>query len=68
MFARVVECIPRLENREEFLKKSRPSTSMQQIEAGNGTTHDEAMLKWARELALILFAVLIVLVISIAGK
>jgi hypothetical protein len=68
MFARIVECIPRLEKKQEFLKKLRPATRTQQVAAGNGMTHDEAMLKWARGLALILFAVLIVLVVSIAGK
>ncbi len=67
MFARIVECIPRLENKEEFLKKSPPSARMQPIEAG-GAGNDEAVLKWARELALILFIVLIVLVISIARR
>jgi hypothetical protein len=68
MFARIVECIPRLEKKEEFLKKLRPATRTQQVAAGSGMTHDEAMLEWARGLALILFLVLIVLVISIAGR
>ena len=67
MFARIVEYIPRLQSNEEFLKKSRPSTRMQEIEPG-GTANDETALKWARELALILFVVLIVLVISIARR
>jgi hypothetical protein len=46
----------------------RPATRTQQVAAGNGMTHGEAMLEWARGLALILFLVWIVLVISIAGK
>ena len=68
MFARIVECIPSLEKKEEFLKKLRPATRTQQVAAGNGMTNGEAMLEWARGLALILFLVWIVLVISIAGK
>ena len=68
MFARIVNCIPRLERKEEFLKKWRTATRTRQVAAGNGMTHDEAMLEWARGLALILFLVLIVLVISIAGR
>jgi hypothetical protein len=68
MFARIVKCIPRLERNEEFLKKWHLAPRTQQAAAGNGMTHDEAMLEWARGLALILFLVLIVLVISIAGK
>ena len=66
MFARIVKYIPRLEKEEEFLKLHAP-TRTQQI-AASRMTHDGAILKWARELALILFAVLIVLVISIASK
>jgi hypothetical protein len=68
MFARIVKCIPRLERKEEFLKKWRPAARTRQVAAGNGMTHDEAMLEWARGLALILFLVFIVLVISIAGR
>jgi hypothetical protein len=68
MFARIVKCIPTLEKKTEFLKKWRPVTRTQQIAAGNAVTHDEAMLEWARGLALVLFLVLIVLVISIAGR
>jgi hypothetical protein len=68
MFARIVNCIPRLERKEEFLKKWRPAARTRQFAAGNSMTHDEAMLEWARGLALILFLVLIVLVISIAGR
>ena len=68
MFARIVKCIPRLQKKEEFLKKYRPATRTQQVAASNGVTHDQAMLEWARGLALILFLGLIVLVISIAGK
>jgi hypothetical protein len=69
MFARIVECIPSLKKKkEEFLKKLHPAIRTQQVTAGNGMTHDEAMLEWARGLALTLFLVLIVLVISVAGK
>jgi len=68
MFARIVKCIPTLEKKEEFLTKARPATRTQQVAAGNGLTHDEAMLEWARGLALTLFLVLIVLVMSIAGR
>lgn len=68
MFARIVECIPSLEKTEEVLKKLRPATRRQHVTAGNGMTYGEAMLEWARGLALILFLVWIVLVISIAGK
>ena len=68
MFARIVQCIPRLERKEEFLKNWRPAPRTQKVTAGNGMTHDEAMLEWARGLALILFLVFIVLVISIAGR
>jgi hypothetical protein len=67
MFARIVECIPNLEKKkEEFLKKLRPAIRTQQVAAGNAMTHEEAMLEWARGLALILFLALIVLVVSIA--
>jgi hypothetical protein len=68
MFARIVECIPSLEKKEEFLKKLRLATRTRQVAAGNGMIHEVAMLKWARGLAFILSAVLIVLVISVAGK
>ena len=68
MFARIAECIPSLQKKEEFPKKLRPATRTPRVAAGNGMTHDEAMLEWARGLALILSLVLIVLVISIAGK
>jgi len=68
MFARIAKCIPRLQKKEEFLKKCRPATQTQQVVAGNAMTHDEAMLEWARGLALILFLVWIILVISIAGR
>ena len=68
MFARIVECIPSLEKKAEFLKKLHPATRTPQVAAGNSMTHDEATLEWARGLELILFLVLIVLVISIAGK
>ena len=68
MFARIVKCIPRLEKKEEFPKKPRPATRTQQVAAGNGMTHNDGMLEWARGLALILFFVWIVLVISIAGR
>jgi hypothetical protein len=68
MFARIVKCIPRLQKKEEFLKKWRPATRTHQVTAINGITHDEAMLEWARGLAIILFLVLVVLVISIAGR
>jgi hypothetical protein len=68
MFARIGKFIPRLEKKEEFLKKSRPAIRTPQVATGNGMPHDEAMLEWARGLVLILFLVLIVLVISIAGK
>ena len=68
MFARIVKCIPRLQKKEEFLKKCRPATRTQQVAASNAMTNDEAMLEWARGLALILFLVLIVLVISIGGR
>jgi hypothetical protein len=68
MFARIVECIPSLEKKAEFLKELRPATRTQQTAAGNGMTHDQATLEWARGLALILFLALLVLVISIAGK
>ena len=59
MFARIVNHTPRPQKKDKFLKLHA---------AGGRMTQDEEMLKWARELALILFAVLIVLVISIAGK
>ncbi|MBZ5614933.1 MAG: hypothetical protein LAO23_13060 [Acidobacteriia bacterium] len=68
MFARIVKCIPSLGKAEEFLKKLRPATRTQQVVAGNGMPHEEAMLEWARGLAIILLLVLMVLVISIAGK
>ncbi len=54
MFARIVKCIPRLRKKEEFLKKGRPATRTHQVTAINGMTHDEAMLEWARGLAIIL--------------
>jgi hypothetical protein len=56
MFARIVKLISRLQKKEEFLKKWRPATRTQQIAAGNGMTHDEAMLGWARGLAIILLS------------
>lgn len=68
MFARIVEYIPSVEKKAESLKKLHPATRAQQVAAGNGMTHDEVTLEWARGLALILFLVLIALVISIAGK
>jgi len=68
MFARIVNCSPSLEKKKDFLKKSRPAIRTQQNAAGSSMTHDEVMLGWARGLALILFLVLIVLVISIAVK
>ena len=69
MFARIAECIPILKKqKDDFLKKLRPVIRTQPVAAGNGMTHEEAMLEWARGLTLILFLVLIVLVISVAGK
>ena len=68
MFARILKYIPTLEKKTEFLKKWRPATQTQHVVAGNAMTHDEAMLEWARGLALILFLGLIVLVVSIAGR
>ena len=68
MFARIVKCIPRLERKEEFLKNWRQAPRTQKVAAGNGMGHEEAMLEWARGLALILFLGLIILVISIAGR
>jgi hypothetical protein len=68
MSARIVDWISSLGKKSEFPKKLRPAARTQQAGVGSGTIHDEAMLDWARGLALILFFVLIVLVISIAGK
>jgi hypothetical protein len=68
MFARIVECIPSLKKKEYFANKLHLATRTHQVESGNGMTHDEAMLEWARGLAFILFLVLIVVVISIAGR
>jgi hypothetical protein len=69
MFTRIVQWIPKLDRKkEELLKRLHPATRRHPAVAGNGITHDEAMLEWARGLAIILFLVLVVLVISIAGK
>ena len=68
MFARIVQYIPRLERKEEFLKNWRQAPRTQKVAAGNGMTYEEALLEWARGLALILFLGLIILVISIAGR
>ena len=68
MFARIAKCIPKLERKEEFLKNWRQAPRTQKVAAGNGMTHDESILEWARGLAFILALVLIILVISIAGR
>jgi hypothetical protein len=68
MFARIVKCIPRLQKKEEFLKKWPPTLRTRRATAINGMTHDQATLEWARGLVFISFLVLVVLVISIAGR
>jgi hypothetical protein len=68
MLARIVDWISSLGKKSKFPKKLRPSARMQQAAAGSGTIHDEAILEWARGLAIVLFLVFIILVISIADK
>jgi hypothetical protein len=65
MFARKLAHIPSLEKNDEFHTPSGPQPVRS---GGTGLTHDEVLLKWAQGLALVLFLVLIVLVISIAEK
>ena len=68
MFARIVECIPSLQKKEEFLKNLPPATRTHQVEDRDGMSQNEVMLEWARGLAIVLFLVLIAVVISVAGK
>jgi len=68
MFSQIVSYLSSLGKKEEFPKKLRPATRAHQVAAGNGMIHDELMLEWARGLAIVLFIVLIVLVISVAYR